>query len=148
MRLVLFDLETEPRECFYPLALSRPIWDLRCGMTSLGEKLIARTDPAQVAGFLPGYMADAYRESSSWPINDPASLGGDDLLLVDARLKVDALDIESVGPSQVGVHQIATRAILIPCGIIPTTRYNQKQDCRNSNQPGVHEMPCTQRQLR
>ena len=39
-------------------------------------------------------MADVYRETSSWPINDPASLSGDDLLLVDARLKVDALEIE------------------------------------------------------
>ena len=53
-----------------------------------------------------------------------------------------------VGPGQVGTAQVATQAILIPFGIIATTRYNQKQDCRNSNQPGVHEIPCTQRQLR
>ncbi len=105
MRLVLLDLESEPRQCFYPLALSRPIWELRCGMTSLAEKLIARAAPASIAGFLPDYMADVYRETSSWPVNDPASLSGDDLLLVDARLKVDALEIESGGPSQVGVDQ-------------------------------------------
>ena len=105
MRLVLLDLGSEPRQCFYPLALSRPIWELRCGMTSLGEKLIARAAPASIAGFLPDYMADVYRETSSWPINDPASLSGDDLLLVDARLKVDALEIESGGPSQVGVDE-------------------------------------------
>ena len=42
MRLVLFDCPAGRRWCFYPLALSRPIWELRCGMTSLGEKLVAK----------------------------------------------------------------------------------------------------------
>ena len=42
MRLVLFDLLTPERMNFHPIAFSRPIWELRCGMTSLGEKLLAR----------------------------------------------------------------------------------------------------------
>jgi len=105
MRLVLFDLETEQRECFYPLALSRPIWDLRCGMTSLGEKWVARTSPASIAGFLPAYMEDACRETTDWPINDASVLAGDDLLLINARLKVDAIQIEEGGPSQVGLDE-------------------------------------------
>ncbi len=46
--------------------------------------------------------------------------------------------LAQVGTAQVGTAQVATQAILIPFGIIATTRYNQKQDCRNSNQPGVH----------
>ena len=43
MRLILFDLPDDQRINFYPLALSRPIFELRCGMTSLGEKLVAKT---------------------------------------------------------------------------------------------------------
>ena len=42
MRLILFDRLTAKRINFYPLALGRPIFELRCGMTSLGDKLIAK----------------------------------------------------------------------------------------------------------
>ena len=59
MRLILFDHLTESRIHFYPLALSRPIWELRCGMTTLGEKRIAKTGAADVACLVPPYMAEA-----------------------------------------------------------------------------------------
>lgn len=100
MRLILLDCFTESRSNFFPLALSRPIWDLRCGMTSLAEKLIAKAGARDVAGFVPPYLAEAYREQSNWPINDAASLADDDLLLVNARVKVDELDIQPTGTSE------------------------------------------------
>ena len=87
MRLILVDRPTPKRYRFYPLALSRPIWELRCGMTSLGEKLVARLQPNDVACFVPSYMAAAYRRQTPWRVNDPKSLQGDRLLLVDARAK-------------------------------------------------------------
>ncbi|HID76249.1 MAG TPA: hypothetical protein EYP56_09670 [Planctomycetaceae bacterium] len=99
MRLILVDLPGPKRYHFYPLALCRPIWELRCGMTSLGEKLIDKFAPADVACFVPPYMADAYREETGRVVNDPAVLAGDDLLILDARVKPDGLDVEPVGPS-------------------------------------------------
>ena len=39
MRLILVDKSGDHRRNFHPLTLSRPLWELRCGMTSLGEKL-------------------------------------------------------------------------------------------------------------
>ena len=101
MRLILLDVATETRSNFYPLALSRPIWDLRCGMSSLADKLVAKVGAGEVAGFLPPYLADVYREQSAWPMNDVTRLTGDDLLLVDARVKAQAFDVPPVGPSQV-----------------------------------------------
>ena len=101
MRLILLDLPSEKRRNFDPLALSRPIWELRCGMTTLGEKLVAKTSATQVACFVPPYMAGAYREQTSWPVNDPSQLGGDDLLLVDARVQASRLNLAATGPSQV-----------------------------------------------
>ena len=100
MRLVLIDLPSEKRFHFYPIALSRPIWELRCGMTSLGEKLVAKTGAADVACFVPSYMAEAYREQTSWPVNDPQRLVGDDLLLVHGRVKAGQLSVDLTGPSQ------------------------------------------------
>jgi UDP-N-acetylglucosamine diphosphorylase/glucosamine-1-phosphate N-acetyltransferase len=101
MRLILFDPATAKRENFYPLALSRPIWELRCGMSSLGEKLIARFGASDVACFMPPYLAEVYRAASGRRVNDAATLGGDDLLLVDARVKADGCPLPPVGPSQV-----------------------------------------------
>jgi len=100
MRLILLDCPTPARQNFYPLALSRPIWELRCGMTTLGEKLIAKLGARDVAGFVPEYMSDVTRETAAWPINQVSVLQGDDLLLVNARVKADEFDVSPIGPSQ------------------------------------------------
>jgi UDP-N-acetylglucosamine diphosphorylase/glucosamine-1-phosphate N-acetyltransferase len=42
MRLILVDRSDEIRRNFFPLALSRPLWELRCGITTLEEKLAAK----------------------------------------------------------------------------------------------------------
>ncbi|MFP6678130.1 MAG: putative sugar nucleotidyl transferase [Pirellulaceae bacterium] len=105
MRLILFDRLADSRSQFYPLVLSRPIWELRCGITSLAEKLIAKTGAMETACFVPPYMADAYREQSQWQVNDPASLTGDDLLLLNPRLKADDFDIESVGSALISFNE-------------------------------------------
>jgi UDP-N-acetylglucosamine diphosphorylase/glucosamine-1-phosphate N-acetyltransferase len=100
MRLILVDLPSPKRYHFDPVALSRPIFELRCGMTSLGEKLVAKVGARDVACFVPPYLADAYRERAVWPVNDPATLAGDDLLLVHGRVKAAALDAKPTGPSE------------------------------------------------
>jgi UDP-N-acetylglucosamine diphosphorylase/glucosamine-1-phosphate N-acetyltransferase len=99
MRLILVDRPTPQRRNFYPLALCRPIWDLRCGMTSLAEKLFDRVRPAERAGFLPPHLAGVQQQD--WPLNDPRSLSGADLLVVDARVKADGLAKLDEGPSRV-----------------------------------------------
>jgi UDP-N-acetylglucosamine diphosphorylase / glucose-1-phosphate thymidylyltransferase / UDP-N-acetylgalactosamine diphosphorylase / glucosamine-1-phosphate N-acetyltransferase / galactosamine-1-phosphate N-acetyltransferase len=101
MRLILVDQPTPKRRNFYPLALSRPIWELRCGITSLAEKLVTRLRPAEVACFVPPYMADVYRARTTWPVNDPKALKGNDLLLVNGRVKAAEFSLPSAGPSRV-----------------------------------------------
>jgi len=103
MRLVLFDCPTPARTNFYPLVLSRPIFELRCGITSLGDKLIAKLDARDIACFVPPYMAEAYRTKTSRPVNDPSFLRGDDLFLVSGRVKAAELGVAPVGPSEIAV---------------------------------------------
>ncbi len=105
MRLILLDSPDEVRGNFYPLALSRPLWGLRCGFTSLGEKLIVRVGASDVAYFVPDYMADAYRAKARRPVNDSSVLEGDDLLIVDPRVKADSFDVAANGPSEVGLDE-------------------------------------------
>jgi len=103
MRLVLVDRSEVVRGRFHPVALGRPVWDLRTGMTTLGEKLIRRTRPDSVACFVPDYMAEAYRLRTDRPVNDPSALAGDDLLLVDARIRADTFEAPSTGPSRLAL---------------------------------------------
>jgi len=103
MRLVLVDRCEQARRNFYPLSLNRPIWELRCGFSSLAEKLTGKIGAQDVAYFVPDYMADAYRAQRGGAVNDLSALAGDDLLILDGRVKADALDIACAGPSEVGV---------------------------------------------
>jgi len=101
MRLILFDVSPK-RANFYPLSLGRPIWELRSGITSLAEKLIAQLKPADVACFVPDYMAASYRAKTQWKVNDPSTLKGDDLLLVNPTVKASEFKVAPTGPSEVG----------------------------------------------
>jgi len=103
MRLILFDGPPDVRGRFHPLALSRPIWELRCGMTSLAEKLTARIGAADVACWVPDYMAKVYAASTGRKVNDPATLAGD-LLAVSATVKAATFNVPAKGPSEVGVN--------------------------------------------
>jgi len=105
MRLILIDSLRENRENFYPLVLGRPIWELRCGMTSLVDKLIAKIKPDNVACFVPDYMAEHYKAHVEMPVNDMSTLSGDDLLLVDPTVKAAVFAFGSKGASQVGINE-------------------------------------------
>ncbi len=105
MQLTLVDSLRENRDNFYPLVLGRPIWELRCGMTSLEDKLVARTKPDKVAYFVPDYMAEYYRTQVDGPVNDMTALAGDDLLVVDPTVKAAGFTIEAAGASEIGVNE-------------------------------------------
>ena len=105
MRLILLDSPNEARSNFYPLALGRPIWELRCGFNSLGEKIIAKIGTKDVACFVPGYIADSYRAKTEYPVNDLAGLKGDDLLILNPCIKAESFDVAVSGPSEVGLDE-------------------------------------------
>ncbi|MDH4241894.1 MAG: putative sugar nucleotidyl transferase, partial [Phycisphaerae bacterium] len=105
MRLILVDSPDEVRGNFYPLALSRPLWELRCGFSSLGDKLVARIGAGNVAYFVPDYMAAAYRAKVECPVNDSSVLKGDDLFIVDPRIKADSFNVSANGPSEVSLDE-------------------------------------------
>lgn len=101
MRLILIDRTESLRSNFYPLAFSRPIWELRCGITSLAEKLVARLGLSDIACFVPDYMAQVYRQKTHWPVNDLTKLTGDDLIILDGRVKADGLKTAVKGDPEV-----------------------------------------------
>ncbi|MDY7009190.1 MAG: putative sugar nucleotidyl transferase [Planctomycetota bacterium] len=105
MRLILFEGPSARRANFHPLSLSRPIWELRCGINTLIEKLIAKIGADDVACFVEPYMADSYRAGTEMKVNDPITLTGDDLFIVNGRVKAAGFDVSPTGPSEVGVAE-------------------------------------------
>jgi len=76
MRLIIIDRATEDRRHFWPLALSRPVWDLRCGFTSLGDKVQQKIGVTDIAYFTPTYLAEAYRERTGRRYDDHRRIDG------------------------------------------------------------------------
>ncbi len=105
MRLILIDSLDDKRVNFYPLTLGRPVWELRCGFNSLGEKLIAKVGASDVACFVPEYMADSYANKTKFPVNDSSVLDGDDLLILNPCIKAESFDVALSGPSEVGLDE-------------------------------------------
>jgi UDP-N-acetylglucosamine diphosphorylase/glucosamine-1-phosphate N-acetyltransferase len=124
MRLILVDSPDEVRGNFYPLALSRPLWELRCGFSSLEDKLIAKVDAGNVAYFVPCYMAAAYRAKVESPVNETSVLKDDDLFIVDPRVKADGFNVSANGPSEVGLdkqgNMLYTRVAKADLAKLPT----------------------------
>ena len=81
------------------------MWELRCGFTTLGEKLIAKVGTINIAYFVSDYMADAYRAKVERPVNDLSVLDGEDLLIVDPRVKPGSFNVSAKGPSEVGLDE-------------------------------------------
>lgn len=105
MRLILVDNSDERRRRFFPLALNRPVWELRCGMTSLREKLAAKIKADGIAYFVPEYMAEAYKTRVKEPVNDVSVLVGEDVILMDPLIKAEQFDIAVKGKSEVGTDE-------------------------------------------
>jgi len=81
-----------------PLVYCRPVYELRCGMTSLREK-IARCYPAQKVVLLcRELLAATTREETGLPVN--AVPGGEDVLFVNGRIVMrEAIPLD--GPEEV-----------------------------------------------
>ncbi len=105
MRLVLVDSLFELRSNFLPLALGRPLWELRVGTSSLAEKVAAKVQPDDTAYFVPDYMADVYRAQVGKPVNDMAALAGDDLILVNPVVKAENFKVPAKGASEIGLDK-------------------------------------------
>ena len=85
----------------YPLTYMRPVFELRCGATSLAEKIQHAAGADSVAYFVRDWLRDSYAAKTNAPVNDMGQLEGD-VLFVNGRLLVDEkCDLASIGPDEV-----------------------------------------------
>ncbi len=77
--------EDRTYENFYPLTLTRPVFELKCGATALYEK-IERSFPGQKACFFTrDYLADTVKNRLGSEVNNTGILQTGDLLLINGR---------------------------------------------------------------
>jgi UDP-N-acetylglucosamine diphosphorylase / glucose-1-phosphate thymidylyltransferase / UDP-N-acetylgalactosamine diphosphorylase / glucosamine-1-phosphate N-acetyltransferase / galactosamine-1-phosphate N-acetyltransferase len=86
---VLAVFEDGNYESFYPLSLTRPLFELKCGSTSLYEKITASFPRQKVIFFTRGYLADTLRARTGCEVNT-ISKREDILLINGAWLFYDA----------------------------------------------------------
>ena len=83
MRLCLFEDRAELLE---PLCLTRPVFELRCGLTTLSAKVRRALGSREWGAMVRAPLADLFRqEDPEVAINDADWLRGDDVLLVNGR---------------------------------------------------------------
>ena len=100
MRLCIF--EDPACDQFHPLTHLRATFELRCGATTLEEKIRRAAPGASVAYFARDLLAPVLRQRLGAPVNEPASLRGDDLLVVNGRwLLLDPAELPTEGPEEI-----------------------------------------------
>ena len=83
MKLVIF--EDAAFENFFPIAYVRPVFDLRCGRTTLREKIERAAGATASALFVRDWLKAVTAAKTGLPINEISALKDDDLLLVNGR---------------------------------------------------------------
>jgi len=97
----LIIVEDNRSDNLYPLTYMRPSFELRCGATSLAEKITHAAGADSVAYFVRDWLAASYSEKTDHPVNDFDELEGD-VMIVNGRLLVDgSVDLTSIGPDEV-----------------------------------------------
>jgi len=99
---VICVFEDERRADLLPLVYCRPAYELRCGISSLLDKL-ARLYPGQKFALLcRDYLAETLRQRTSSPVNNVPA--GEDVLFLNGRLLLgQAIPID--GPEEIGVSR-------------------------------------------
>jgi UDP-N-acetylglucosamine diphosphorylase/glucosamine-1-phosphate N-acetyltransferase len=119
MRLCLYeDGETSN---FEPLTLTRPVFDLRCGATTLGEKHARSFPAASVGALLRPTLAPLFAaEHPAVAVNDAAWLdaGDDPVVFVNGRWLPPAEPISLSGTSEVGVVADEVAFIVVSAAMV------------------------------
>ncbi|HAN40568.1 MAG TPA: hypothetical protein DCQ12_01415, partial [Candidatus Cloacimonas sp.] len=81
-------------QAFYPICLSRPVSDLRCGILKLRQRLTALFKDDDAALWIEPRLEKLWQERlPDWPLNRPAKKGE---LLINSRIKPRAEVIQAI----------------------------------------------------
>lgn len=85
-----------------PLVYNRPVYDLRCGMFSLGERITSLYPDIPVTLFCRDYLADVVREKSGVPVNSANVEDDGRCLFINGRLLMHS-PVPLDGEEEIGI---------------------------------------------
>jgi len=97
MGLVVYEDNTFSN--FFPLSYLRPVFELKCGMSSLAVK-IKRAAGAPCDYFVRDWLAESYAEKADGKVNDVGALGSGTVLAVNGRLLALNVELSVEGPEE------------------------------------------------
>ncbi|MCD6404923.1 MAG: hypothetical protein J7M19_03780 [Planctomycetes bacterium] len=101
MRICLY--EDAGWDNLYPLVLVRPVYELRCGMLTLREKVKRAYPEAEFLYFMRDYMADAWSQKLGAKVNDAEAIAKGDTFFINGRALWSGFKMSLFGPEEVGV---------------------------------------------
>jgi UDP-N-acetylglucosamine diphosphorylase/glucosamine-1-phosphate N-acetyltransferase len=102
MKLVIFE-DLDAAANFYPVSLSRPAFELRCGIFSLAAKISRRLGAEPSAYLVRSYLVKTLRRRTTAAVNDLSAIGSNTMLLVNGQVKAGTLNVAADGPSEIGL---------------------------------------------
>lgn len=87
MKLLVF--ENDSWTNLTPLSYIRPVFELRCGMYTLLERIINTAKTTDVVLFVRDYLVELVKKNYSYPVNN-LSQASDDVLIVDGRFLAES----------------------------------------------------------
>ena len=101
MQVYIFEDEGYSR--LYPLTLTRPVFELKCGATSLLEKIKRNLPGAEIYLYIRDYLAPVFKNKLALPVNDLSKIGNGDALFINGRWLVGKEKIVLQGPEEVAI---------------------------------------------
>jgi UDP-N-acetylglucosamine diphosphorylase/glucosamine-1-phosphate N-acetyltransferase len=84
LRLCIF--EDRKYKDLYPLTYTRPVFDLRCGMTRIREKIERNFPASDTAYFMRSHLGPAFKDELHGTVNSIESIMDDDVFFANGRL--------------------------------------------------------------
>ena len=103
MKLCIFEDNTF--ENFYPITLTRPVFELRCGHTLLYEKILRAFPDMETCFFLRPQLAPTFRKKVEGNSVNNLSALNDDVLIINGRTLFMDTDIQADGDEEIGVME-------------------------------------------
>ncbi len=102
MKICIF--ENEGYENLYPLSLTRPVFDLRCGQITLRERILRNFPGVNVSYFMRNYLAPVFsQDKKGVSVNEMEALKKDDVLFINGRWLLSREELNLTGEEEVGI---------------------------------------------
>ncbi len=101
MKICIF--EDEKFDNLYPLTLTRPVFELRCGYISLAERITRNFAGTDIYFYLREYLVPTFKKRTGANIIDGNKLQSDDFLFINGRCLMNKGELELDGPEELGV---------------------------------------------